>query len=395
MSSKYTADEILKMAVKKMEQDMEADLDGDGQITAADARLASQQADAEKAQGAESSSGVPRGYQYVPDENLSMISSSILDKILNYPSSDFDINSDKLYNQYREMYTKNASLSAENTFGLASSFTGGYGNSYAASAASAAYNSYMSGLADKALEIEKLYDSRRKEELNGLYSALDAVNSLENRNYQRYKDSLSLAFDAAKQGDYSLLESYGIDVSKLKDADALEKAETAAKYGDYSYLEELGIDTRSLIEAEQLQRAVQAAEYGDYSYLNSLGINTSLLRYNELLKTAASIAEFGDYSALELLGVNVNSLIESDQLERALALAKYGDYSLLGSFSDNLSGIKQKISTTIQKGAQEAYAYGGYSALVSYLNKQVGYGQINESAKKQIISVVTGGKYGN
>ncbi|MCH5197936.1 MAG: hypothetical protein J1E34_03420 [Oscillospiraceae bacterium] len=489
MGSKYTSDEIMKMAVKKMAVDMAADLNGDGQVTAADARLASQQKspsppapspspqkpspeptpqspdktgepDNSEEKPDEESSFTPSGsYQYIPDEGLSIMSSALLDKILNYSeqNSDFDINSDKLYNQYREMYTKNASLSAENTFGLASSLTGGYGNSYAASAASAAYNSYMSSLTDKAIEIEQLNDSRKKAELNNLYSALDAVNKLEDRNYGRFKDNLSLAFEAAKQGDYSILEDLGINASKLKDSDLLEKAETAAKYGDYSYLEALGIDISSilnqeklkkavqaaeygdysyleelgidassrmeqeelkkavqaaeygdysylkklginissLLEQDKLKKAVQAAEYGDYSYLNSMGINTSVLKYNELLKMAAIIADYGDYSALEMLGIDVSSLKENDQLERALALAKYGDYSLLGSFSGNLSGMKQKISSTIQKGAQEAYSSGGYFSLLSYLNKQVGYGQINESAKKQIISVVTGGKYGS
>jgi|GEM_PF-1110782 len=390
MSSKYTSEEILNMAIKKLEADMEADLNGDGRVTDEDARLALREEAAAKTESAAEASG---SYEYAPDEGLSLMSSSLLDKIMNYQSSDFDINADKLYNSYRDMYTKNAALSAENTFGLASSLTGGYGNSYAASAASAAYNSYMSGLTDRALEIEALNDSRRKTELSNLYNAYNAVNELENRNYERFEGSLSLAFSAAKQGDYSLLENYGIDATKLKDQDALEKAEHAAKYGDYSYLMELGIDTASLLEQEQLERAVRAAEYGDYTYLNSLGINTDLLRYNDLLKTASALAQYGDYSALELLGVDVSSLIENDELERALALAKYGDYSLLGSFSKNLSGIKQKISSTVQKGAEEAYAYGGYSSLVRYLNKQVGYGQINDDAKKQIISVVTGGKY--
>ncbi|MBQ7637726.1 MAG: hypothetical protein IJS90_02345 [Clostridia bacterium] len=390
MKNKYTSDEILKMAVKKLAADPEADLDGDGHISAADARLAL--IDETKQKSAEKSAA-EGNYEYVPDEKLSLMSSSLLDRIMSDKTGEIEINADKLYNSYRDMYSKNASLAAENVFGLASSLTGGYGNSYAASAASEAYNKYMSSLTDRALEIEKLSDKRRETQLSDLYKAYDTVNGLEDKYYKRYSDTLDLAFKAAKLGDYSLLDKYGIDTSKLAQSDALEKAETAAKYGDYDYLEDLGINTNSLYQKEKLQKAVQAAEYGDYSYLDSLGINTSTLRYNELLKTASEIAGFGDYSALELLGVDVSKLIEDDDLEKALQLAKYGDYSLLGSFSENLSGLKQKIGSSIQKGAQEAYAYGGYSSLVRYLDRQVGYGQINDSAKKQIIAVVTGGRY--
>ena len=47
-----------------------------------------------------------------------------------------------------------------------------------------------------------------------------------------------------------------------------------------------------------------------------------------------------------------------------------------------------------QKGAEEAYAYGGYGYLEAYLDRQIGYGQINAYAKEQIINTITGGRYG-
>ena len=131
MSSKYTAQQLLEMAIKKIGVDPNADLDGDHRVTTADARIALRGEEAEKETA---------GHTYQPEETLTGLRQDLLDRLMNAPAADFDINADRLYNQYRELYTKNASLAADHAFGLASARTGGYGSSYAASAAAAAYD---------------------------------------------------------------------------------------------------------------------------------------------------------------------------------------------------------------------------------------------------------------
>ena len=416
MKKQYTPEQILKMAVKNIAVDPGADLDGDGSVTSDDARLAEKQASS-------SAERETPAYVYRPDEKNAAAREALLSQMLeNGGTSGFDINADKLYNQYRELYEKNARLAADNAYGLVSRGTGGYGSSYAASAASAAYNSLMEGLSDRALDIERLNLEKHAAERKDQAETLSVLNARDQTDYDRYADRLQLAFDAAKQGDYGLLEemdissaalrrsdvrdladyaalygdeSYlkamGIDLSSRADARAYSQAAAAAEYGDYSYLRRLGVDVSSLTEARAFSQAAAAAEYGDYSYLNALGVDTAQMQYNALLQTAAQIAEFGDYSALEQLGVDVDRLLENEQLDRALALAQYGDYSLLGKFSDNAKNIRQKVNVTIQKGAEEAYAYGGYTALWNYIKRQVGYGQLNETSAKQVLKVIAGG----
>lgn len=82
---------------------------------------------------------------------------------------------DPLYAQYEDMYTRNARMAMNDTIGVASAMTGGYGNSYAATAGQSMYNNTMQGLNEKALQ---LYDS-----------ALNTYNSETNR--------LATNFDAA------------------------------------------------------------------------------------------------------------------------------------------------------------------------------------------------------
>ena len=416
MRKQYTPEQLLKMAVKKIAVDPGADLDGDGRVSSADARLADIAA---------SSPAEPKtpAYAYQPDEKTAAAREAVLSGLLeNGGETGLNINADKLYNQYRELYEKNAQASAENAYGLASRNTGGYGNSYAASAAAAAYNSFMEGLTDRALDIERLNLEKHSAEREDQLDTLAALNERDKTDYARFADRLELAFNAAKLGDYgpmeemdlssaalrrgdvrdladyaagygdeSYLKAMGLDLSSRADARAYSQAAAAAEYGDYSYLNALGVDISSLTEARAFSQAAAAAEYGDYSYLNALGVDTAQMQYNALLKTAAQLAQYGDYSALEALGVDVSRLKENEQFERALALAEYGDYSLLGNFTDNAENLRQKVNVTIQKGAEEAYAYGGYEALWNYIRKQVGYGQLSESTARQVLGVITGG----
>ena len=305
------------------------------------------------------------------------------------------VNRERLYDDYFRRYADSAALAAKNAFGLAAASTGGYGSSWASSAAASAYDSRMRELDDRALEIEKLSQSadslalaREKQRSDALYRALGLLNDADETAYRHGQDQLALAFKAAAVGDDSLLAALGIDASGLRREKQLAEALRLAEIGDYSALQALGVDVSALTDRDALSAAATAAEYGDYTGLQALGIDVSGLRYRELLDAAATLASFGDYSALEELGVDTTSLYEQGLLEKALALAKYGDYSLLGSFAANGGDFKQKISVSIQKGAQEAYWYGGYDVLLRYLDRQVGYGQLTEDGKWQIVETL-------
>ncbi len=383
MRKKYTSEEILKMAVKNAGVDPNADLNADARVNEEDARLAER--------GDTQTSGGPR---YAPDETLARAREQVLSQLMEQNASGPRVNAERLYAQYRDLYSQNAARAAEHAYGLASAHTGGYGSSYASGAANAAYNGVMEGLADRAAEVSALEMKQRQADSDARYRLLDALNGLEQNDYSRYTDALSLAFRAAEQGDYGLLEDMDIDTSALRRADVAALAETAAKYGDPSYLGAMGINTSALTRQQAMEQAAAAAGYGDYGYLEALGVDTAQAQYERLLKTAAKAAEYGDLSELEALGVNVEDLRRRDRLEEALALAQYGDYALLGSFSENLSGLRQKVSVTVQKGAEAAYAAGGTAGLIRYLNRQMDYGQINEAAKRQILLALTGGGYG-
>lgn len=300
----------MQMAVGALTAKYDADLDADGKVSAADARLAQKNTD-------------------TADEVL--MAKEKLDALSAYAGAGSDANGGRLYNYYRDIYSDGARKAAQNAFGLASRYTGGYGNTYASAAAAAAYDQFADGIYDR----------------------------LEDANERAYKNSLAFAQKAAEYGDTSFMEALGADMSEEKRNAALSQAISDAKYGDYSGLEYMGVDT-------------------------------TMLRYGDLLKVAGEMAEYGDYSGLEALGVDVSSVKENAELEKALALAKYGDTSALRRLTGGTGAMKEKISVSVQKGAEAAYATGGYASLLSYLNKQIGYGQITADGKEQIIAAITG-----
>ena len=93
--------------------------------------------------------------------------------IQNREKFSYDMNNDAFYQQYASSYANNAKLAMENTVAQASALTGGYANSYAATAGQAMYNQQMEGLNDRATELYQLalqqYNAE-SDRLNNLYA---------------------------------------------------------------------------------------------------------------------------------------------------------------------------------------------------------------------------------
>lgn len=78
------------------------------------------------------------------------------DKLMNRKDFSFDINGNALFNQYKDYYQKQGQLAMMDTMGQASALTGGFGNSYAASAGQQAYQQNLDKLNDVVPELYQL-----------------------------------------------------------------------------------------------------------------------------------------------------------------------------------------------------------------------------------------------
>ena len=121
---------------------------------------------------------------------------SVKDSIQNYGDFSYDVNSDALYQQYAEQYARNGKIAMQDTMGQAAAMTGGYGNSYAATAGNQAYQSYMQQLNDKVPELYQLALDRYNMGKQDLYSQYGVLLSEYEREYGLYSDEYNRLLDA-------------------------------------------------------------------------------------------------------------------------------------------------------------------------------------------------------
>lgn len=129
-----------------------------------------------------------------------------LGKITNREKFSYDFNADPMYQMAKDQYTKLGNEAAMNAAANVSALTGGYGNSYATTAAAQANQQYLTKLND---QIPALYDAALKkyqmegDDLKDVYSVLSDA---ESRDYSKYRDEVAdnqwqTQFDYGKERD--------------------------------------------------------------------------------------------------------------------------------------------------------------------------------------------------
>ena len=158
---------------------------------------------------------------------------AIMDKILNRESFSYDLNGDALYQQYKDKYTKQGKMAMQDTMGQAAAMTGGYGNSYAATAGNQAYQASLENLNDIIPELYQMAYDRYNQEGQDLLNQYGMLSDDRNMEYGLYADKYNrLASDrdyyandynserAYDYGKYSDDKSYAYNAHRNEIADA-------------------------------------------------------------------------------------------------------------------------------------------------------------------------------
>lgn len=116
---------------------------------------------------------------------------SMVDALLNKDAFSYDVNSDPLYKQYSDQYTRLGKQAMVDTLGQVSARTGGLASSYAGTASQQAYNSYMQQLSDKVPELYQLAYSMYNDQDTKERNNIALIQALEDGDYNRYLDILS------------------------------------------------------------------------------------------------------------------------------------------------------------------------------------------------------------
>lgn len=92
------------------------------------------------------------------------IHDDVLNQYLNREKFSYNFNEDALYQQYKDKYIQQGKMAMQDTMGQAAALTGGYGNSYAATAGNQAYNASLENLNDIIPELYQMAYDRYKQE---------------------------------------------------------------------------------------------------------------------------------------------------------------------------------------------------------------------------------------
>lgn len=122
-----------------------------------------------------------------------------LNKIMNRKKFTYDLNGDALYQQYKDQYINQGRMAMQDTIGQAAAMTGGYGNSYAATAGNQAYQSYLQQLNNKIPELYQMALDQYNQEGTNLQNQYSMLANQYNTEYGEYRDSVG---DWQNQRDY-------------------------------------------------------------------------------------------------------------------------------------------------------------------------------------------------
>lgn len=116
---------------------------------------------------------------------------ALLDQVLNREPFSYDFNADPLYQQYKDQYMQGGRQAMLDTTAQAAALSGGFGNSYGATAGNLAYQQYLTGLNEQLPALYNAALNRYQMEGQGLRDNLGLLQQAEDTEYGRYRDSLS------------------------------------------------------------------------------------------------------------------------------------------------------------------------------------------------------------
>jgi hypothetical protein len=115
----------------------------------------------------------------------------IYNQIVNRKPFQYDINSDMLYQQYKDQYTNLGQLAMRDTMGQAAALTGGYGNTYAQAAGQQQYDAYLQKLNEVVPTLYGMAQDQYNREGEALQQQFAMTGDLSDREYGRYQDALN------------------------------------------------------------------------------------------------------------------------------------------------------------------------------------------------------------
>lgn len=115
----------------------------------------------------------------------------LYNQIVNRDKFKYDINSDMLYQQYKDQYINLGQMAMKDSMGQAAALTGGYGSSYGQSVGQQQYDAYLQQLNDVVPELYGAALDQYNQEGDQLYKQYSMLGDMADTEYGRYQDALN------------------------------------------------------------------------------------------------------------------------------------------------------------------------------------------------------------
>ena len=272
-----------------------------------------------------------------------------LDQLLNGEKFSYDFNADPLYQQARDKYRAMGQTAMLDTMGQATALTGGYGNSYAASAAQQAYQQAAGQVNDIIPELQAAAYDRYRNEIADTKDKLSILQGLDETAYNRNRDSIADARyedetaynrnrDSIADARYEDETAYNRNRDSIADAryedetaynrqqDALDRATALASTASSGSSSGRSLATPSYV-VDRAERAVEENDpFSFVDYLGGLAANGTIATedmnniYNAYFDGLDQIDSFtSKEEAVQYLNSKKNSDADNDSFQDFLA----------------------------------------------------------------------------
>lgn len=157
--------------------------------------------------------GKPGAYQ----NNYRQQLDDLYNQVMNRPKFSYDLGSDMLYQQYKDQYMNLGQQAMMDTTAQASAMTGGYGNSYAATAGNQAYQAYLQQLNNIVPDLYQMAMNRYQQEGEDLNNRYALTADLEGRDYSRYQDDYNRWLNEREYANSDYWNRYNADYGQYGD----------------------------------------------------------------------------------------------------------------------------------------------------------------------------------
>ena len=123
---------------------------------------------------------------------------NLMDEIRNRDPFSYDVDSDVLFQQYLSSAMVSGKTAMQDSIGMASALTGGYGSTYATTAGNQMYNAYIQDAYSNLPEYYQMALNAYQAEGEEMYNQLEMLNTADINEYQRTYDSWSANFANAQ-----------------------------------------------------------------------------------------------------------------------------------------------------------------------------------------------------